>query len=91
MATSAQMSLAGIAFIVDTVVLIVSAIFWDAVFKPLTTWYYSFTYSGPPVIDPGIITWIFPVYFLMLILMWFALLLSLYLMVVRDVSYPGGA
>ena len=68
MATSAQMLLAGIAFIVDTVVLIVSAIFWDAVFKPLTTWYYSFTYSGPPVIDPGIITWIFPVYFLMLIL-----------------------
>lgn len=91
MATSAQMLLAGIAFIMDTVVLIVSAIFGDAVFKPLTAWYYSFQYATPPAIDPGIITWIFPVYFLMLILIWFALLLSLYLMVVRDVSYPGGA
>ena len=90
MATAAQMMLAGIAFIVDTVVLIVSAIFGDAVFKPLTSWYYTFQYSSNPVIDPGIITWIFPVYFLMLILMWFALLLSLYLMSIRDVSYPGG-
>jgi hypothetical protein len=90
MATAAQMMLAGIAFIVDTVVLIVSAIFGDAVFKPLLTWYYSFNYASTPVIDPGIITWAIPVYYLMLILMWFALLLSMYLMSIRDVSYPGG-
>ena len=91
MATSAQMLLAGIAFIVDTVVLIVSAIFGDAVFKPLLIWYYSFQYSSPPVIDPGIVTWMPVIYFGMLIIIWFTLLLSMYLMVVRDVTYPGGA
>jgi hypothetical protein len=91
MASSAQMLLAGIAFMMDTVVLIVSAIFGDAVFKPLLAWYYSFQYASPPVIDPGIITWIFPVYFLMLLLMWFSLLLSLYLMSIRDVTSAGGA
>jgi hypothetical protein len=90
MATSAQMLLAGIAFMTDTMVLIVSAIFGDAVFKPLLAWYYSFPYTGTTLIDPGIITWIFPMYYLMLILIWFALLLSLFLLSIRDVTYPGG-
>ena len=87
MATSAQMMLAGLALIVDTVVLIVSAIWGSAVLKPILTWYYSFNYSSPPVIDPGIIWWVFPVYYTMLIGMWIALVVSLYLMVIQRVDY----
>jgi hypothetical protein len=90
MATSAQMLLAGLAFIVDTVVLIVSAIWGDAVFKPLLTWYYSFQYTSPPPLDPGIIWWVPPVYFGMLIAMWLALLYSLYSMSIYQVSYQYG-
>lgn len=91
MATSAQMLLAGLAFITDTVILIVSAIWGSAVFKPLLTWYYSFQYSTAPPIDPGIIWWVFPVYYTMLIAMWFALLYSLYAMSIQRVDYGYGS
>jgi hypothetical protein len=90
MAVSARMLLAGLAFMTDTVVLVISAIWADAVFKPLLTWYYSFQYVTTPVIDPGIIWWVFPVYFSMLICMWFALLYSLYALSIQNVNYQYG-
>jgi hypothetical protein len=90
MATSAQMLMAGLAFIVDTVVLIISAIWGSAIIKPLMTWYYSFQYTSAPPIDPGMIWWIWPVYYFMLILMWFALLYALYSMSISRVDYPYG-
>jgi hypothetical protein len=90
MATSAQMLLAGLALLTDTVVLLISAIWGSAVLKPLLTWYYSFQYAAPPVIDPGLIWWVFPVYYAMLIGMWFALVISLYYMVIQKVDYGYG-
>jgi len=90
MASSSTMLLAGLAFITDTVVLLISAIWGSAVFKPLLTWYYSFNYTSAPPLDPGIIWWVFPVYYGMLIAMWFALLASLYLMSIQRVDYPYG-
>lgn len=90
MATSAQMLLAGLAFIVNTLVLIISAVTGDVVFKPILTWYYSFQYTSTPPIDPGIIWWVFPVYYAMLIGIWFALLYSLYSMTVAKVDYQYG-
>lgn len=90
MASPAAMLLAGLAFITDTVVLIISAIWGDAVFKPLLVWYYSFNYQSPPPIDPGVIWWVFPVYFGMLIAMWFALLYSLYSMSIYREDYGYG-
>ena len=90
MASSSTMLLAGLAFIVDTVVLIISAIWGSVVFKPLLTWYYSFNYTSTPPIDQGIIWWVFPVYYGMLIAMWFALLISLYIMSIQRVDYPYG-
>ena len=90
MASSSTMLLAGLAFITDTVVLLISAIWGSVVFKPLMTWYYSFNYTSAPPLDPGIIWWIFPVYYGMLIAMWFALLVSLYLMSIQRVDYTYG-
>jgi hypothetical protein len=84
------MLLAGLAFIVNTLVLLISAIWGSAVFQPLLTWYYSFEYQSTPVIDPGIIWWVFPVYYGMLIAMWFALLYSLYMMTIQRVDYQYG-
>jgi hypothetical protein len=90
MASSGAMLLAGLAFITDTVVLIISAIWGSAVIKPLMTWYYSFNYGTQPPLDPGIIWWIWPVYYWMLIAMWFALLISLYYMSIVRVDYQQG-
>lgn len=90
MASSGQMLLAGLAFITDTVVLIISAIWGSAVIKPLLVWYYSFNYVKAPPLDPGIIWWVFPVYYGMLIAMWIALLISLYYMSISDVTYQQG-
>lgn len=84
------MLLAGLAFIVDTVVLLISAIWGSAVYKPLLTWYYSFDYSATPPIDPGTIWWIGAVYYGMLIAMWFALLFSMYAMIIYRVDYRYG-
>jgi hypothetical protein len=84
------MLLAGLAFIVDTVVLLISAIWGDAVFKPLLTWYYSFNYTTTPPLDPGIIWWVPTVYYGMLICMWLALLYSLYAMSIYKVDYQYG-
>ena len=90
MASSSQMLLSGLAFIVNTLVLIISAIWGSAVFQPLLTWYYSFEYVSTPPIDPGMIWWVFPAYYGMLIAMWFALLYSLYSMTVSRVDYGYG-
>lgn len=90
MATSSQMLMAGLAFIVNTFMLIYSALIGDKIFQPLLTWYYSYQYDKTPVIDPGIITWIFPVYYGMLICMWFALLFSLYYLSVNRVANQWG-
>jgi len=90
MASSGAMLLAGLAFITDTVVLIISAIWGSAVIKPLMTWYYSFNYGTTPPLDPGIIWWIWPVYYWMLIAMWIALLISLYYMSIYRVDYQQG-
>ena len=90
MANSGQMLLAGLAFITDTVVLIISAIWGSAIIKPLLVWYYSFDYGTAPPLDPGIIWWVFPVYYGMLIAMWIALLISLYYMSIYRVDYQQG-
>ena len=88
MATSSQMLMAGIAFVVDTFVLIYSAVVGDKIFQPIFKWYYAFNYGDiPPPIDPGLVTWIPRVYFGMLIFMWFALLLAMAWMTMNRTTY----
>lgn len=90
MATTSQMILAGIALLMDTVVLIYSAFIGDKIFQPIYKWYYSFQYSSPPPIDPGIITWVPAVYYGMLLAMWFALVFAMYVMVANKAVYQWG-
>lgn len=87
MATSGQMLLAGAAFIVNTFVLIVSAVWGGAVWKIIMTWYYSVPYSKTPPIDPGIVTWIPTLYYSLLLVMWFALLGAIVFMVINSHYY----
>jgi len=91
MATSREMMLAGIAFTVDTFVLVVSAIWGSAVFKPLLSWYYSVPYAKPPPLDPGMVTIIPPLYFSLLLVIWFALLAAIVYMVMNRQVYPYGS
>jgi hypothetical protein len=83
--------MAGLAFITDTVVLIISAIWGSAVIKPLMVWYYSFPWGANSAIDAGMIWWIWPVYYGMLIAMWFALLIAMYYMSIQKVDYGYGS
>jgi hypothetical protein len=87
MATSSQMLLAGIAFFVNTFVIIVSAIWGGAVWKPLMTWYFSVPYNKAPPLDPGIVTWIPSLYFAVLGAIWFALLGALIFMSINRREY----
>ena len=47
MASSSQMLMAGLAFVVNTFMLIYSALIGDKIFQPLLTWYYSYQYDKP--------------------------------------------
>jgi hypothetical protein len=86
-----MMLMAGLALLVDTVVIIISVIWSSAIINPLTTWYYSFQYTSPPPIDPGIITPVWPIYYGMLICIWFALLYCVYAASISEITYPYGA
>ena len=87
MATSGQMIAAGIAFVVDTVLLIYFSFIVDKVFQPIVRWAYAFQYSKEPPFDQGIMTWIFPSFYGMLVLMWFALLAGMYLISINRATY----
>lgn len=87
MATSAQTIAAGIAFIGNTFVLIISAWIGDKIFQPIFQWINSFQYSSAPPIDPGMVTWVPRLYFGLLIVTWLALLFALVMMTMNRVNY----
>jgi hypothetical protein len=90
MTSSPRMLLTGIAFLVNTVVLVISAVFFDPVWSGLTYAIYGIKYSKAPVIDPGITVFIPGLYFGMLLCMWFALLYCVYMESIRREDYPYG-
>lgn len=90
MASTATMILAGIAYAVCTFTLIWCAFIGDRIFQPLMKWYYSFNYGTQPPLDPGMLNWIWPAYYGVLILMWLALTYALYSVVVSRVTYQYG-
>ena len=87
MATTAQMIGGGIALVVDTVLLAYMTFVGDKVFNPITQWAFSFQYSKQPPFDPGLMTWVFPVFYWMIVCMWFALVFALYLMATNRAVY----
>lgn len=90
MASTATMILAGIAYAVCTFTLIWCAFIGDKIFQPLAKWYYSFNYGTQPPIDPGMLNWIWPAYYGVLILMWIGLTYALYSVVISRVTYQYG-
>jgi hypothetical protein len=82
--------LAGIAYAVCTFTLIWCAYIGDKIFKPILTWYYSFQYPTTPPIDPGMMTWVFPMYYGLLVVMWLALTYAMLSVVMSKVTYPYG-
>ena len=82
-----RMAMAGIAFIVNTVALILFAAIGDKVFTPLMTWYYGFHWNIT-FFNPGIVTWIFPVFYGMLLVLWFVLLYCVVSMIIQKEAYP---
>jgi hypothetical protein len=90
MATTAQMIAGGIAFVVNTVLLAYFAYVGDKVFQPILKWYYSFQYPSAPPFDPGLITWCYGIFFVMLIAMWFGLLFAFYQVAISKATYGYG-
>ena len=90
MATNAQMLRAGLAFVSNTFALMYAVMIFDDIFRPLLRWYYSFQYTATPPINPGIVSWFFPVYYGMLLCMLLALVYCLLSMAVNKVTYPYG-
>lgn len=89
MASSARLLLTGIALVVNTVVIIISAFMFDMVWAALTVATLGFVYTSTPKLDPGMTLIIPAIYFGMLLCMWFALLYSAYMQATRveDYSY----
>jgi hypothetical protein len=69
MASTVRMLAAGLALVGNSLALIVFALGGGAVFTRITIWYSTFKYTSPPVIDPGQITWIFPIFYSMLLIL----------------------
>ena len=90
MATSGQMLSAGIADVAITFILIVMALVGDKILTPIISWEMGFKYSSTPAIDPGIIGSAFPMYYAMLFLIWLAVQVALWFLVVnREVNQYG--
>ena len=90
MASSSTMLSAGIADVGCTFTLIYFAYIGDKILQPLLSWYFSIQYSSAPAIDPGVITWVYPIYYGMLLGMWFALQFAMYFVVISKIDYGYG-
>ena len=90
MATTSEMIAAGVADFGGTLILIYMAFLGSKIFTPLLTWYYSFQYSRAPPIDPGTMTWTYPLFYAMILGMWIAMQIALYLLIMNRRSYGYG-
>ena len=90
MATSAKMLLAGIGFVGDTLLLIITVVWSDPMWKGLFMAVNGMYYSTKPVIDPGILVVIPGIFYGMLAVIWFGMLYVLLTLPAGDVTYPYG-
>jgi hypothetical protein len=87
MATSQQIILAGIAWLVNTVALIVMAYIGDKVFTPIFLWLNSFQYSTAPPLDPGMLNWVPHLFFGLLVVCWLALGVAVVILILNRQTY----
>jgi hypothetical protein len=72
------MLMAGLSLAGNTFALIIFALGGGAVFTQITLWYSSWHYEKPPVIDPSMIQWIFPIFYAMLVVLEIILIYAVY-------------
>ena len=78
MASTIRMLMAGLSLVGNTFALIIFALGGGAVFTQITLWYSAWKYEKPPVIDPNLIQWIFPLFYAMLIVLEIVLIYAVY-------------
>lgn len=69
MASTLRILASGLSLAGNTVALIAYALAGGAVFTRITLWLSSYAYDKPPVIDPGVVQWIFPGFFAFLLIL----------------------
>ena len=87
MASTVRMLAAGLSLAGNTVALIAFAMGGGAMFTRIQIWYSSFTYSKPPVIDPNLIQWIFPLFYAMLLALEIVLIYAVYQTIFSKKTY----
>jgi hypothetical protein len=90
MARSAQMLLYGIGFVADTMILIVTVVWSDPVWKGLFAAVNGMSYGRAPPLDMSIINVIPGIFYGMLAVMWFALLYCVIMAAINQVDYQYG-
>jgi hypothetical protein len=78
MASTIRMLAAGLSLAGNTFALIMYALVGGSVFTPITKWYSEWNYATPPVIDPQQIQWIFPSFFVLLVILEIILVYATY-------------
>lgn len=69
MASTTRMLAAGLSLAGNTFALIMFALVGGAVFTPIEKWYSSWQYTKTPVIDPQMTQWIFPSFYVFLMIL----------------------
>ena len=90
MATSAKMLLYGVGFVMDTMLLVITVIWSDPMWRGLFAAVNGMYYSQKPAFDTGILVVIPGIFYGMLAVIWFAMLYCLLTAPVNDVTYPYG-
>lgn len=89
MASTVRMLMVGLSLAANTVALMVCALGGGAALTAVELWYDSFEYTTTPVIDPGQISWIFPLFYITLICLEGALIWAAWVTIFsRKVYYP---
>lgn len=87
MASTVRMLAAGLSLVGNTFALIIFALGGGAVFTQLTSWYSTFEYEKPPVVDPSIVQWAFPVFYGMLLILELVLIYAVYQTIFAKKTY----
>lgn len=87
MASTVRMLAVGLSLAGNTFALIIWALAGGAVFNRIQTWYSSFVYETPPVIDPQMMQWVFPAFFMLLLVLEVVLIAATWIAIFSKKTY----
>jgi hypothetical protein len=91
MASTVRMLTAGLSLVGNTIALIVFAVGGGAIFSQITNWYSTFHYEKPPIIDPSLVQWTFPVFYSLLLILELVLIYAVFQTIFSRKTYYTGA